>query len=380
MQLLDSEQLEFAFQLHGITLEAQARRFYSDIWQTIQDAEKTGDNAGLAAHERHLRHLCQSYFALVKDWRLEQEDRYESDEACTTSRDNAREASGILPLFEKQFFRYALCYMELNRALIRVRVKIAHLAKGHNIEEYGKGMNVNHGTGVLLSRAHREAAALYAKRQHLDAMKDLLRATDPLMEELGALLPRMMNSEGDHQLTLFKGALRRCEFDRADNIAGAWRDEHLRATGRIVAAAIRHNAKELSVHEGIVLHSGELTLPSSILKGDETKVQDFLEKHNVPYMVFQYRGLLHLGYLLGRIGSIEGLIIHHAKLASLSVRPQADTDYAKTQQQAVLLPTRMLMERSFPTLGAIFNEMETTLTVLGNLISQTREYAAHKDA
>ena len=149
---------------------------------------------------------------------------------------------------------------------------------------------------------------------------------------------------------------------------------------RIVVAAIRYNAPQLKVHEGIVLHSGELSLPSSILKGDENKVHDFLEKHNVPYMVFQYRGLLHLGYLLGRVGSLEGLIIQHAKLTSLSARPQADQDYAKTQQQAVLLPVRALIERGFPTLGAIFNDMETTLAVLEKLISQTRDYMLHKDA
>jgi hypothetical protein len=380
LQLLDSEQLEFAFQLHGITLEAQARRFYSDVWQTIQDAEKSSDASGITAHERHLRHLCQSYFALVKDWRIEEEERHELSVACASSRDNARESLGILPLFEKQFFRYALCYMELNRALIRARVKISHFAKDHNIEEYGKGMEVNHGTGVMLSRAHREAAELKAKRQRLDGMKALLQPTDPLMEELGAELPRLFHSEGDRQLTLFKGALRRCEFERADSIVGTWKNDHLRATGRLIVAAIRLHAPQLKVHEGIVLHSGELSLPSSILKGDENKVHDFLEKHNVPYMVFQYRALLHLGYLLGRIGSIEGLIIQHAKLASLSARPQADPDYAKTQQQAVLLPARALIERSFPTLGAIFNDMETTLGVLEKLISQTRDYTLHKDA
>lgn len=380
MQLLDSEQLEFAFQLHGITLEAQARRFYSDIWQTIQDAEKAGDAQGIAAHERHLRHLCQSYFALVKDWRTEEEERHELSIGCAHSRDNVREALGLLPLFEKQFFRYALCYMELNRALIRSRVKIGHFAKDHNIEEYGKGMDVNHGTGVMLGRAHREASELKTKRQRLDGMKSLLRATDPLMEELGAELPRLYHSEGDRQLTLFKGALRRCEFGRAEELVAAWQNDHLKATGRIIVAAIRHNAPLLKVHEGIVLHSGELSLPASILKGDENKIHDFLEKHNVPYMVFQYRGLLHLGYLLGRVGSLEGLIIHHAKLASLSARPQADPDYAKTQQQAILLPARALIERGFPTLGSIFNDMETTLTVLEKLISQTRDYMLHKDA
>lgn len=380
MQLLDSEQLEYAFQLHGITLETQARRFYGDVWKTIQDAEKASDGAGLAAQERHLRHLCQSYFMLVRDWRLEQEDRMETAESCSSSRDNAREASGALPLFEKQFFRYTLCYMELNRALIRARAKISHFAKDHNIEEYGKGMDVNHGTGAMLMRAHRELAMLQQKVSNFERMRTLLQASDPLMEELGDGLPKVMNTEGDRQLTLFKGALRRCEFDRAEQLASAWKDEHLRATGRIVTAIVKQNMPHLKVHEGIVLHSGELSLPYSMLKGDEKKARDFLEKYNIPYMVFQYKALIRLGYLLGKIGSIEGLIIQHAKLASLSVRLHNDGDYAKTQQQSVLLPARVLLESRFTSLTAIFNDMETILATLEKLLSQTREYQAHTKA
>lgn len=380
VQLLDSEQLEYAFQLHGITLEAQARRLYADLWQTIQDAEKTFDRKGMSAHERRLRNLCRSYFALVDDWRQEEEERHEALPSCAASKDSAREAGLILPGFEKQFFRYALCYMELNRALIRTRGRVSHFIKDHNIEEYGKGLQVNHGTGALLSRAHAAVAELQQKGQRLRRMKSLLEPTDPLMEELGAALPRTMNVEGDRQLTLYKGALRRCEFDRAKALAGAWPDQHLRATGRIVAAAIELNAAALKVQDSIVLHSGELSLPATILASDERKARAFLERHNVPYMVFQYRGLLHLGYMLGKIGSLEGLIIHHAKLAALAARTHEDADYAKVQQQTVLLPARALIERSFPTLGAIFNDMETTLTILEKLISHTRQYMAQAQA
>jgi hypothetical protein len=97
-------------------------------------------------------------------------------------------------------------------------------------------------------------------------------------------------------------------------------------------------------------------------------------------MVFQFKGLLHLGYLLGRIGSIEGLIIQHAKLASISARLQADVNYAKAQQQSVLLPVRTLLESRFPSLGPIFNDMETIQATLEKLIVQTREYQAHTKA
>ena len=208
-------------------------------------------------------------------------------------------------------------------------------------------------------------------------MKQLLRPTDPLMEDIGANLPRHMGQEGDHQLTIFKGALRRSEFERAGKIAGAWKNETLRATGRSIVSLIQKNEQGLKVHEGIVLHSGELGLMSSFLKGDENKVHDYLDKHNIPYIVFQYRALLHMGYLLGKVGSIEGLIIQHAKLTSLAARTHGDADYAKAQQQAILLPARVQMETRFSTLPAIFNEMEMTLATLERLVLQTREYSAH---
>lgn len=378
MQLLDSEQLEFAFQLHGITLEAQARQFYMNIWQTIQDAEKASDGAELQAKDRILRHLCQGYFSVVRDWRIEEQDRTENMGSCSISRDNMREAQDALPLFEKQFYRYALCYMELNRALIRTRAKIAHFAKDQTLDMEDKSMAVNHGTGVLLSRAHAEMADLQKKRKKLEDMKILLQDSDPLMEELGAALPGVLGSEGDHQLTLFKGALRRREFSRAEKIVKDWRSDRLRATGAFLVSLFSQKAADLGLQGILVLHSGELTLPSTILRSDEKKVEAFLEKFNVPYMLFQYRVLLNLGYMLGKIGSIEALIIQHAKMASLAVRPQSDADLAYKQQQTVLMPVRTLMETRFRTLGPIFNEMETTLATLERFFSQTRDYMASR--
>lgn len=376
MQLLDSEQLEFAFQLHGISLETQARRFYADIWQTIQGAEKTSNASELIAHEKHLRSLCQSYFAQVNDWRIEEEDRFESQPACEISSENMKEATVALPAFEKQFFRYLLCYMELNRALIRARARISHFAKDHNIDAYKDSLAVNHGTGLMLDQAHRDAAILQRKRLHIEQIRRVLQPTDPLMEELGAMLPQIMNVEGDHQLTLLKGALRRREFARAQDIVSKWPTECLRVAGQSIVASMHRNVKTISLGESMVLHSGELSLISATLNSDEAKAHAFLVKYNVPYMVFQYKALLHLGYLLGRVGSIEGLIIQHAKLASMSVRPHIDPDYAKNQQQALLLPVRSLFKTGFGSLGQIFGDMERTLAVLDKYISQTQKYMA----
>ena len=125
-----------------------------------------------------------------------------------------------------------------------------------------------------------------------------------------------------------------------------------------------------------MLHTGELSLITSFLKSDEARVNAFLDKFNVPYMVFQYKNLIHQGYLLGRIGSIEGLIIQHAKLLSLASRPHNDPAYAHIQEQTILVPARDQMQGRFKMLGAIFNEMETTISVLEKIVAISREYQA----
>lgn len=377
MQLLDSEQLEYAFQLHGITLEAKARQFYADIWRTIQAAEKARDQKAVLELEKELRGLCNAYFSAMHEWRQEEEERHENTLCCALSRENAREADTDIPLFEKQFFRYAMCYLELNRALIRSRAQLSSLARDYDVENLAKMPEVNHGTGALLARAHKERQMMTEKRMRIERARSLLTLSDSMMEELGAGLPRRMKAEGDRQLTLFKGALRKSEFARAEQIALSWKNKHLSATGKILTAVIQKNAPELAVQDGLMLHSGELSLVSASLKGDEARVNDFLSKHNVPYLVFQYKNLIRLGYLLGRLGSIEGLIIQHAKLMSLAARPHNDVDYAKAQQQTVLIPVRSMLQSSFPTLGPIFEDMETTLIVLDRLFKQTRDSMVH---
>ncbi len=377
MQLLDSEQLEYAFSVHGISRETQARRFYTDLWAVIQRGEKAQNPLELSKAQTEIRHLCAAYFNLMHQWQCDEADSIDDIDECTASRDNVREARVVLPSFEKQFIRYALCYLELNRALIQVRASLADISRDYNFNDMAKHLKINHATGALLQRAHRERKTIMEKRLRLDRVRTLLQHFDPLMELLGADLPRLLGQErGDHELTLFKGALRQKNFQKARGIASNWPHDWLKNTGTTVATMAERHVEELQAQDGIMLHSGELTLITMFLKADESRINQFMTKYNIPYMVFKYRNLIHQGYLLGRIGSIEALIIQHAKLLSVAVRPQSDTDIAKAQEQAVLVPARALQGR-FKGLGAIFDEMETTLAILEKLFVQTRDYMAH---
>ena len=377
MQLLDSEQLEYAFAVHGISREAEARRFYADLWGMIQRAEKIRSPLELSKIEADVRRHCTSYFSLMHLWQEEEADLHDGENECVLSKDNTREARVLLPSFEKHFVRYALCYLELNRALIQVRASIANIARDYDLSDMSKHLKINHATGALLQRAHRERKTIMEKRLRLERAHTLLQHFDPLMELLGEGLPRLMgHDKGDHELTLFKGALRKSHFDGARALISHWPHDWLKETATTVITLAERHAPDLKAQDGLMLHSGELALIGMFLKSDEARINQFMAKYNIPYMVFRYQSLIHQGYLLGRIGSIEGLIIQHAKLLSLAARPQADTDAAKVQEQAVLVPARALQGR-FKTLTAIFDEMETTLSILEKLITQTREYMAH---
>lgn len=104
MQLLSSEQLEYAFQVHGISLEVEARKFYADVWTLIQSAERIRDPLELSRCETDLRHLCREYFSLMSRWQQEEDDKHEGCDVCPISRTFAEEARSFLPAFEKQFF------------------------------------------------------------------------------------------------------------------------------------------------------------------------------------------------------------------------------------------------------------------------------------
>ncbi len=375
MQLLDSEQLEYAFQSHDIGHEMQARRFYADIWALIQAAEKAPDDGPeLGGHIRALRTRCRDYFKAMRDWEEQESKHTTYGEICHPSRNNKREAKSVLALFERQFFRYALCYLELNRALVRMRTKLSAFTQALTLPS-ADVLEINHGTGAILMRAHQERRGLMQTRRGLSHMRKTLSGLDPVIELLGARLPALLgHNDGDRQLTLFKGALRQERFEEAVAIAASWPFADLAEPGLEIAAYVRRNASVLKVKDGLILHSGELGLIETFLRGDEAKVDAFLEKLNVPYMVHQYRNLIRLGYALGRIGSLEGLIIQHAKLLSLAARPHGDPERARMQEQTILSPTRVLLSGKFKTLSPIFDQLETSVAILEKLFALTRAY------
>lgn len=375
MQLLDSEQLEFALQAYHITLESEARTFYTEIWNIIQAGEKIRDPLELSDLGQSLRRLCGDYFQRTKIWRNDEQDKIEGQPVCAASTVNSTEAHNLLAGFEKQFTRYVLCYLELNRALIQKRAQLSHFAKDYNIDDLSKSIEVSHSTGILLERAHKERQVLLEKHLRMERLRTLLQHFDGPLEFLGAFLPDIYGQvEGDHQLTLFKGALRKQNFGDARKICSTWQDARMREPAMTLIEMAHRHADELKVQESLLLHSGELSLILAFLKDDEVRMDVFMQKYNVPYMVFQYRHLIRQGYLLGHVGSIEGLIIQHAKLCGLAARLHDDPILAQSQETAVLVPTRLMMAQNFKNLGAIFSEMENICAILEKLFTQTRDF------
>lgn len=375
MITLESGQLEFAFRAQGITLEEDARRFYTDLWTVIKSAEKIRDPLEFAMCEHHLRKLCKAYFARTQAWRNVEEEKYDSLPACPHSLQNRQSARQCLPAFERQFFRYALCYLELNRALIQNRAQVSFFAKEFEDGKHPHALEVNSATGPLLDRAHRERKVLMDKRLRLDRIRSILATTDPLWDDLVRGLSLSFDgADCDRQLTLFKGMLRKSQFEAAKRIAKGWGSVSLEVLAHAIIAGIEHHVETLKAQDSLVLQSSELNLMAAFLKNDEDRINQFMEKFNVPYMVYQYKNLLHLAYLLGRIGSLESLIILHARLVALSARTEGNPESARKLELAVLVPTKHLFDQGFRTLGAIFNDMEGICAILEKLFTQTRDY------
>ena len=379
MRLLDSEQLELAFQLHRIDHDVLARSLYQRIWDQIKRAERADDRSALGACRQEIRNDCSRYFAVMNNWAA---DEGSNDEAAATplqAAANSQEASQLLGRFEKQFVRYALCYLDLNRVMVRARRRIVRLAGDTNIDKL-EAPAIDHATGTLLFRLHRERSEIAAKRTRLNEAQAVLRSMDPLLEDLGASLPKRLGpGRGDRELTSFKAAVRHKDFVGASRLATAWSDRRLEAVGaEIIAIASEHS--DLLLAQGLlILHSGETRLISSFLDGDEARINARIERLNIPYMVFQFRALLHHALLLGKIGTLESLIILHAKLLGLVARAPVDTAQAHRDLHAILLPARAIEER-FRTLASIFAATEAAEAILEKLFVETERYQSVRPA
>ena len=381
MRLLDSESLEAAMQNSGVDLDLDARDFYTDIWNLIKASERLAHDTDVLDAERNLRDLCHRYFEKSGTWLAEEDKRNLHRPACPEARILAMEAQGIHKEFEKKFYRYLLCYLYLNRALVISRAKMKAVAEDSEELVRAEGKQTSDSTGFLLKRALKEKRKILEKRHRLIKAQNILEEIKTHFEFLESNLMHVLGRlKADRHLTVFTASLRQGDFRQAETATGFWRSrQHPRVqeSGQKVIKLLQENQQELAVHGGYVLDPSELRLIFSLSMAEEQRVDQFIDKYALPHMAHKLKSLLTLGYRLGKIGSIEGLLGLHAKLISGIARPSEDVSHAKRYEEDVLGKVQFLLQSGFNDLPKIFDEMEVTFDFLRFLADEIRFLENH---
>lgn len=376
MRLLDTESLTCALQNSGISIDREAESFYSDLWSLIKSAENITDDTGMAAVEKELRQLCRSYFRNAGRWVRDMRAQQGEANSCALGRRLQGEAEILRPAFEKRLRRYVLCYMHLNRALVRARRDMKGIIRDDDNEHsVPAGLEISDSTGLLLARAWHQKKELTAKRERLLRAQSTLGDMDSRFSALQKSLQRAMGRRGGEKAyTAFHGALRKGDEGKVRACLDSWRQiaAAAAASGWDIFHVVQKHASDLAVYDGYILDTSEIKLIFSFLADDEERVDRFLDKYNLAYMAYKFKHLLQLGYRLGQIGSLEGLLVLHARTIGGIAHPLSDIAQARRYESDILSKVIYLVRNGFSDLPHIFDDMEVTAQQLRVLCDQTR--------
>lgn len=380
MRLLDTESLQSAIVHSGITLDLDIHDFYGDLWRLIKTAETVERDADMIALEKELRAVFREYYRQTGRWLFEQEIQFADKETDPAWRYQAMKARDQLLPYQKQLQRYVLCYMHINRTLIRSRLEIEKIGKLYPLEESHSRLKVNEATGMLVSRAFRQKKAMMDKRERLTALSHVLHqieaAFTALREDLYMVLPA---HSVERAYVAFRAALRQEQFTEARRIADEWQEKRLilNPSGQKIVAMnadriihlLTTHAEGLRVQDGLMMEPSDIRLLFSFLKADEARVDKFLRKYMLPFMTHKLKQLLAVAYRLGRIGSLEGLLVMHARLLGGLARPMDDMAHIKRYEEEVVGRAAFLVRSGFPDLSLIFHEAEVVFDQIRVLFS-----------
>lgn len=390
MRLLETESLETAILHSGITLDNDVHEFYGALWQLIKTAEATSDDAAMPALEKNLRGLMKHYYAqtgsgLYETPAVSGEDAPLSMQEWRTMAVKARD---IVMGFERQLQRYVLCYMHLGRALAHARSEIETISRTYPQQALTNRLKINDMTGMLVVRACRQKKEMVDKRARLTSLQKVLEELEErfglLREDLYGVLP---GQAVERSYIAFRAELRQGHLDVARAMVAEWTDPKPlmnRASKKIVRdncariiALLAQHGEGLRVQDGYMLEPSDIRLLFSFLDADEKRVDQFLRKYMVPFLVFRLRHLLSLAEQLGKIGTLEGLLVLHARLVGGILHPMDDMAQVKRYEQDVVAKAAFLMKNAFPDLPHIFNESEVSFDGIRHLFADIHEIGPH---
>lgn len=387
MRLLDTESLETAIMQSGITINLDVHDFYGAVWKLIKTAEITDDDAAMAALEKDMRRLFRDYYSQTESFLIDQELETADQDTLPEWRAASLKGRDLLRGFEKQLQRYAICYMHLSRALAQSRKEVEQIARLYPREEHKQKLRITDVTGMLVARAFRQKKQMLERRERLIALRNVLENLQNrfalLREDLYGVLP---GPNVERAYIAFRAELRQGNFAGARAMVDQWTSmQHMLGGSRY--KIVRNNAgtivdlleknEGLRVQNSYALEQSEIGLLFSFLDADENRVDTFLRKYMLPFLVFKLRTLLTMAYRLGRIGSLEGLFVLHARLVGGIANPMGDIAQVKRYEEDVAGRAAFLMKNGFPDLSHIFNESEVTFDHIRALFRETHDVGGH---
>lgn len=380
MRLLDTESLHSAIVHSGITIDLDVHDFYGDLWRLIKRAEEIEKDSDMQPLEKELRACFREYYRQTGAWLFEKDLALSDTVTDPAWRFQAMKARDQLIALQKQMQRYVLCYMHLNRALVRARAEIDVIAKLYPHEQPNRAIQITDVTGMLVARAFRQKKEMMDKRTRLTALSGVLDELQDRFANLRNDLFMLLPAETvERSYVAFRAALRQGQFDEAHAMVYEWS----RQGGMLSASAhkaiipnaqtivdrITAHADGLKVQDGYTLEKSDIALLFSFLKADEARVDSFLRKYMLPLLGYKLKQLLGVAYRLGRIGSLEGLLVMHARLLGGLARPMDDIAQIKRYEEEVVTKTAYMIRHGFPDLPHIFNECEVVFEQIRTLFA-----------
>lgn len=387
MRLQDAKALGSTLRDNGVIIDLVATDFYADICDLINVAEAVQNDNEMHALDQKLRRLCKKYFKQISLWIGQERAKHADVKIYAETRQIESQTREAAQEFEKQFIRHVLCFMHLNRSQFLARRELKSIVDTFEPEKVTTHLEVDGTTGILIKRAYREKRKLLEKRARMIRMQ---AALTELKEKISTFRPALSAALGHHAgdtgyRDLCK-ALREGDFKRAEATVKRWGNRRrpigagrryrrsmmtIQKQGMEIIDLVRSNKDDLSVHRGYIIDLSESKMLFSFLMADEQRVDKFLAKYNVRYMVHRYKHLIQLGHRLIDMSTISGLLILHARLVSALAIPITGKEKLDYFREHTLNRLEDLHTKELPELPHVFNDMENTLEELRYMFTQT---------
>ena len=352
---------------------------FLDIWDLIKKAETAIDDEALMNQHRQLKKLHNAYMQKINDWLLQKQISLAAKNLLPEDKEAKEKAEALRRKCEKALYRYALCFLYLNRSLIHQRKNIDNVLKFLPQELKKSPLQLSDNIGFLLRRAYREKNEILTERQKLKNMKPCLDMIDIQFSELEKNLCQVMGEDdGAKALTGFRKALRHACYEEArENInlslSNKTKKDHILERSEKIISLFKDNEDILRRKNEFVLSASEIGFSLSFLRTNEKRVDSFIEKYTALYLAYKYKTLLSQAYRLGQIGSFEKLFTLYEDLLTGLITPFEKSEAVQTYEGQTIRQIECILSAGTSNIPDIYDQMELAASEIRTLCVLIRE-------